>query len=113
MRVLVCGGGKFEDRSFLFRELDTIHQQQKITLIVNGGAPGADRLSTLWAEARGVPLQVYKEDAPDAGIEEYIALNAVMLSETSPELIVAFSGGVVTADMVQRGREAGITIKVL
>jgi YspA, cpYpsA-related SLOG family len=38
MRVLVCGGRQFEDCDTLNAELDKLHHERRITLVIAGGA---------------------------------------------------------------------------
>ena len=44
MKVLICGGRTFDDRKPLGRALAAIHAETPISLVIVGGAPGADRL---------------------------------------------------------------------
>ena len=49
LRVLVCGGREFRNRSFLFDVLDKFHAATPFDLLIHGGARGADRLAGDWA----------------------------------------------------------------
>lgn len=110
MRILVCGSSKFRDRVAMYRTLDKLHDDQSISLITNGGARGADYLSSQWAKERGVPLKVHKADWKTHGEEAVFILNGVMLSEMPPDKVLAFPGGDVTADMVRLADQAGIEV---
>ncbi len=57
VRVLVCGGRQFEDRDTLNAALDKLHLARGFTLLIAGGARGADSLAEAWAKAAGVPRQ--------------------------------------------------------
>ena len=59
VRVLVCGGRQFEDRDTLNAALDKLHQERGFTLLIAGGARGADSLAEAWAKAAGVPRKIY------------------------------------------------------
>ena len=98
MRVLVTGGRNFADRDQLFEVFDNLHADTPITLIIEGGAYGADRLSRDWAKARGVPFQTYEADWPNEG---------------NPEICVAFAGGIGTANMVRRAKAARVYVEVV
>ena len=59
VRVLVCGGRQFEDRDMLNAALDKLHHERGFSLVISGGAPGADSLAEAWAKAAGVPRKIY------------------------------------------------------
>ncbi len=47
MIVLVCGGRDYRNKDLLFQKLSDFHLHATITLLINGGATGADTLSTM------------------------------------------------------------------
>ena len=105
VRVLVCGGRQFEDRDMLTAALDKLHQERGFTLLIAGGARGADSLAEAWAKAAGVPRKIHAPRWEYPGRR-----NQRMLDERQPDLVVAFPGGRGTADMVGRARSAGIEV---
>lgn len=110
MRLLVTGGRDFTDRDFVFHILDRIHAKRPITLLVEGGALGADALSRLWAICNNIPFQTCKADWERYGKAAGIIRNGTMLSDWNPQGCVAFPGGRGTADMVKKAENAGITV---
>jgi hypothetical protein len=102
MKVLVCGGSAFRNKMALYRRLDDLHARDPITLIVNGGARGADRLARRWADERGVPVKTYRVRSGSDRRRAFIELNIRMLAEEQPALVLACPGGEVTADLVAR-----------
>jgi hypothetical protein len=54
MRVLVCGGRDFDNRAMLNAALDRLHAERVFSLVIAGGARGADTLAEDWANARGI-----------------------------------------------------------
>lgn len=126
MRVLVCGGRDFDDAEFLFAALDLLHAGVKVTCIIEGEAPGADRLARKWAEARGIRFEPYRPDwedifHPDAVIRYRkdgsaydatagIRRNTRMLDEGRPECVVAFPGGTGTKNMIDQAKKRGLEI---
>lgn len=126
MRALVCGGRGFDDEQFLFGALDLLHAGVKITCVIEGDAPGADRLAGKWAKARGIALEEYRPDwlditADDAVIRyrpdgtPYDALagirrNTRMLDEGRPDFVVAFPGGTGTRNMIDQAKKRGLEI---
>lgn len=105
MRVLVCGGRNFDNWKSVHRELVGIGP----TVIIQGGARGADALAAKWADHNGVPLVTYPalwSRGRKAGPER----NAFMLNDSRPDLLVAFPGGHGTSDMVSRAIKAGVRV---
>lgn len=107
MRVLVCGGRDYADGGSVFHTLETL---RGISLIIEGGALGADEWAALWADTRGVKRMRFAADWGAHGRAAGPRRNQRMLDEGKPDLVVAFPGGKGTADMVRRARKAGIPV---
>jgi hypothetical protein len=110
MRVLVCGGRNYAQRGRLYFCLDRLHAERGFTLVIAGGARGADTLAAEWAAARDVSCKVYMADWVGLGRKAGPIRNERMLNEGKPELVVAFSGGRGTAHMTRIAREAGVEV---
>jgi hypothetical protein len=110
MRLLACGGRNFNDRDFVFETLDRIHAKRPVTLLIQGGASGADSLARQWAIIRGVPFKTeyaeWKKYKRAAGPIR----NGVMLEKYNPEGVVAFPGNDGTADMVKQATDYGLVV---
>jgi hypothetical protein len=63
-----------------------------------------------WAKGIGVPCDVYEADWISLGRKAGPIRNQRMLEEGKPDLVMAFPGGRGTADMVRRGKEAGVEV---
>ncbi len=103
------GGRHFNDEAAVLDALDRLHAGCPITLIIQGGAPGADRLARKWAMVRGVDIRTFSADWDKLGAAAGPVRNQKMLVEGRPDLVVAFPGGKGTADMVRRSERAGIS----
>ncbi len=126
MIVLVCGGRDYRNKEELFSQLYTYHYNCTIiTLLINGGVPGADTLSTMWAHENNIPFKEFHPDwrnlealgavIKQGRFELYNAMagfdrNQKMIDEGKPKLVMAFPGGRGTADMVSRARKACIAV---
>lgn len=106
MRTLVCGGRDFADWRYLCRMLDGAG----VTLVIHGGAAGADTLAGRWAASRGVPAEVYPADWSRWGRAAGPRRNREMLGRGCPDVVVAFAGGRGTANMVGQARAAGVPV---
>lgn len=111
MKAIVCGGRDYKDRDFFFATMDAIHQNLKLTAIIEGGASGADELALEWSRERGIPEHArYTADWSAHGRSAGPIRNMQMLSEERPDLVIAFPGGRGTAHMVRIARDAGVKV---
>lgn len=109
--VLVCGGRDYSDRAALFGTLDVAHSLGgPISMLLHGGASGADALAAEWARTNGVPYRGFPANWREYDKAAGPLRNQRMLDEGGPDLVVAFPGGGGTADMVRRAREVGVTV---
>lgn len=110
MKVLVCGGRDYTNRQFLFDVLDGVHSQTPISLVIEGGATGADRLARSWAIARGIAFQTFEANWKLYGGRAGPVRNAKMLRDGKPDLVVAFPGLLGTPHMVKIATDAGVRV---
>lgn len=118
MKVLVCGGRDYADAFCVYAYLDELHAKQPISLLLTGGADGADELAFQWAMSRQINTMIvpakwdkYRFSAGKSGKNPAGPIrNQEMLDKGQPDLIVAFPGGRGTRDMVTKGKEAGVTV---
>lgn len=54
MRVLVCGGRDFNDWEYFCSNMDWLDTPHNFSIIIHGGATGADNLASLWAQRAAV-----------------------------------------------------------
>ena len=109
MKVIVCGGRAYSNRQRVFDVLDVLHAKTPITLIIHGGATGADNLAYEWAMKRHVACAAFQADWANYGRAAGPIRNALMLEER-PAMVVAFPGGRGTLDMVQRAMDAHVLV---
>lgn len=111
MIVLVCGGRKFYDKVLFRHTMGLIHTETPISLIIHGGATGADTLANYWARAMGIQVKEYRADWILYGNRRAGPIrNRQMLNEGKPDLVVAFPGGKGTADMVKQAKNANVKV---
>lgn len=110
MRVLVAGGRDFEDVDHFYRWMDELHRKHGISVVIEGGARGADKLAARWAKDMGIPIEEYPADWDRHGKRAGHIRNRQMLDEGKPDVVVTFRGGRGTANMAMQAREAGVTV---
>ena len=133
VRVLVCGGRTYNDHVHVYDTLNAIQDERgPISAVIAGRPLGEESHGEdyCWAESwsfmelvpfYGFPARWSDLSNPDAvirvrsGGKRYDAKagprrNQRMIDEGKPDLVVAFSGGAGTADMIRRARAAGIVV---
>lgn len=110
MRILVTGGREYANAAVVSMALDAVHRKHGITLLIQGGAHGADRLAVQWAVTRGIPWITEHANWKQYGKAAGILRNAAMLVKHKPEAVVAFPGGDGTADMIARAEAANVPV---
>lgn len=106
---LVCGGRNFDDWPLVEEVLDRIAGTiGPPSLVVGGGATGADALGMRWAYQRRIMRRVFVANWRGDGKLAGMLRNQKMLDEGRPDLVVAFPGGAGTADMLRRARNEGV-----
>lgn len=109
MRLIVCGGRGYSDEATVFAALDHVHAKRRISLVIQGGAPGADALAKRWAAERGVECIEVRADWTAHGRTAGPIRNGKMLG-MRPDGVVAFPGGRGTEDMCRQAAERGVTV---
>lgn len=113
VRVLVCGGRDYADwirlRDRLTRlRLETPHDA---LTIIQGGAKGADALAREWCVEYKVPYINYPADWERHGKAAGPIRNKRMLDDGKPDLVLAFSGGRGTENMIAQAMLAGVPVE--
>ena len=111
VKVLVCGGRSYADAETLNRVLDDLHSEFAIIQLIEGDAPGADRLAGQWAERQQLPHRKFPAKWRQYGKGAGYLRNKEMIEVGRPDLVVAFPGGPGTANMVALARAAGVPVR--
>ncbi len=109
-RIIVTGGRDFDRRDIVFGVLGNAHRRHGIGLVIQGGAPGADRLARQWADFYRVPRETYKAEWRKYGNAAGPIRNERMATESKADQVHAFRGGAGTNDMVSRAIRHGIVV---
>lgn len=105
MRVLVCGGRTFENWKAVRDALGALSP----TVIIQGGAPGADRLAAKYADVNGIPLVTYPA-LWSQGKKAGPMRNSFMLQDSQPDVVLAFPGGRGTSGMMDLAKMGGVRV---
>lgn len=111
--VVVTGGRNYSDRPLV---RDVIDHLPDGTLVINGGAPGADELCVEAAKSRGLPYMTmpYFKHLGSAGgpVRNWKMLDVLRaLREYGYTVqVIAFPGGRGTANCVEQARGYGLPV---
>jgi hypothetical protein len=111
MRLLVCGGRDWDDFEVLNEELTWLAYEPGISVIIHGGARGADTLAGEWAALTKTPVEVYRADWEKHGRSAGPIRNKRMLIEGKPDMVLAFPGGRGTRNMIEQAVAVSVKVK--
>lgn len=116
--VLVCGARDYDNEVKIYRELDKVHDDIGIAVLIHGACTkgGADIIAEDWAKRREIPYfgvpakwRVYGRGAGPIR-------NTWMQKETRPDLVMAFHYDIEsskgTKDMIAKAEAAGIPVQL-
>lgn len=93
MIIIVTGSRFWSDRKTIFDRLDTCHAIEPITLLVQGGAKGADSIAWDWAFDRKVPRDTVDAEWDIHGKAAGMIRNRKMLDSYPKAKVEAFPIG--------------------
>jgi hypothetical protein len=110
MNVLVCGSRAWKNTSAIRERLQ---QLPRGTVILHGGARGADRTAGTIAASLGLHVREFKADWKNLGKSAGFSRNIQML-EQAPDLVIAFwvDGSSGTGHTVREARKRGIPVEI-
>lgn len=111
MRIVVTGGRDYGDLETVYRAINKFNKLQQISLLINGGAKGADTLCRVVAEELGIPVEnvpVLPEEWKRYGNGAGPRRNQKMIDNFHPQGLIYFPGGNGTEDMKHRCEKAGL-----
>jgi hypothetical protein len=117
MKVLICGGRNLNQHdvwNVLERDLkDNLYEifsSEKIDVIIQGGASGADNGAKNWAKSEDIKCIEFKADWKKHGKAAGPIRNRRMLEVGKPDVVCAFEGCRGTANMMKQAYEYGVPV---
>ena len=89
--IAIVGSRGFNDYSMLERFIKMNYPISDVSLIVSGGANGADSLAEVFARENGIPIEVLKPDWKTFGKSAGIRRNVEIVSQS--DIVFAFWDG--------------------
>jgi hypothetical protein len=104
--IIVTGGREYDDWNTLKSVLDLINPD----LIIQGGANGADELAKKWSDLNFKSSPTYEADWNQHGKSAGPIRNRQMMSAYPDAILVAFPGGIGTADCINAAVEKNMIV---
>lgn len=98
------------DKAAVNDALNSILMLTKITLIIQGGASGADLLAKEWAVRNKVPVMTVNAEWGRYGLSAGPRRNTKMLIDGMPTFVIALPGGKGTENMKKQARAKNIPV---
>lgn len=115
IKLAVIGSRDFDDEKRMFDLLDK--NIEKISLVISGGAKGADEMSRRWCQKRGKPCLIYYPQWHDLGgnLDRGAGMRRNRMIVKSSDFVLAFwknqSKG--TANSLKVAQELGIKYHII
>ena len=111
MRVLVCGGRDGLDAEYVEKTLDRVLAARgPFDRLIHGDARGVDRTAGKWARDNHILEWEFLPEWHRVEASDGQSCNQRMVAEGAPDLVIAFPGGVGTANMVEVAKAAGVEV---
>lgn len=111
LRVIICGDRHWKNRDIVFQ---FVRKLPSNSLVIAGGATGADSLAAEAAQYFGLRCQVFPADWNQYGRLAGPIRNRQMLNEGNANLVVAFHADLAnskgTKDMVRAAQQKGVKV---
>ena len=107
--VAIAGGKTVADAGAVIRSLDKARAKYADLVLVHGGGPGVEKIAAQWAERNGVHQVVCKPDWQRHGRAAPFRRNDDLL-DLLPKGVIAFPGGGITGNLVDKARQRGIPV---
>lgn len=108
MRVIIAGGRNYTFDNSDIEFLDNLYASHEFDVVLSGNARGADACGEKWAKSRHIELEVYPAKWELHGRAAGVIRNAEMVKRA--DALIAFPGGLGTADVTRRARQAGLRV---
>jgi hypothetical protein len=110
LRIIVCGGRDFNDRSMLSYVLWHVHERRGVAEVVYGGQRGAEQMAGRWAFEHGVRRTEVRAEWRKYGTVKALLIRNRRMFDLKPHGVVAFPGGAHSRAVVQSARERCVPI---
>jgi predicted Rossmann fold nucleotide-binding protein DprA/Smf involved in DNA uptake len=105
MKLAVIGSRTFTNKVLLEKTLARV--KTPISLLISGGAIGADTLAKEWAEENGIPTKIYKPDYDKYGKRAPLERNTIIVEAADCVLVFHDGKSNGTLDALRKAERLG------
>ena len=110
-KVAIVGSRRFKDYAFMKEILDP--QLNKISLIISGGAIGADTLAQRYAKENGIPIQIYYPIYKKYGKKAPLVRNVIIANLCEKMVAFAYPDSRGTRHVVKKAKDLDKDVVVI
>jgi len=110
MRLLVTGGRHLDDVALIHRALSLIHAQSPLSVLIHGGHAFLGVAVEGWARDMRLHVLRYPANWRTFGKRAEAIRNDFMLTDSRPDLVLAFDGGNDTRALVMGALGRGLPV---
>jgi hypothetical protein len=110
LRVIVCGGRNFKDKTMLSCVLRYVHERRGIAEIIHGGQRGAEQMATRWAFEMDIRRVEVRAEWSKYGDPRALLLRNRRMFDLQPHGVIAFPGDVHSRAVVQSALERSLPV---
>ena len=115
MKLAIVGSRGFHDYEFLKKEIKTFLQENDccLTVIISGGAKGADKMAEIFATEQDFPIKIFLPDWDKYGKSAGFIRNELIINEA--DAVIAFWDGTSrgTLSSINLAKEKNKILKVV
>jgi len=111
LRTIVAGSRTAANKGYVAQALRQISWVP--TVVLSGGARGADRLGEEWAKTNGIPIELYPADWDRHGKSAGYIRNSEMADKAEALIAIWDGQSKGTQHMVKLAEQKGLTVFVL
>lgn len=109
-KVIVCGGRDNDNYDGIIRALDAFNKKHPITLLIEGGAKGADAHAAVWADNNKIDRVTAFCNWAEFGNRAGPIRNKMMATKLGADYCIAFKGGSGTKNMISQAKANSIPV---
>lgn len=112
--LAIVGARTFNDKTSFEGAMETYVAKNGFpSLVVSGGAMGADTLGENWAKANDIPTKIYKPDWSKFGKAAGILRNTDIVAACDKMVAFPSATGKGTQDSIRKAKEAGKEVAIV
>ena len=109
LRVIVCGGRDFTDKTMLSRVLWYVHERRGLAEVIHGGQRGVEQMANRFAFEQGLHRVEVRAWSKYGNPRAILHRNSQMF-DLRPHGVIAFPGDANSRTVVQSARERGVPV---